>query len=334
MGPQALAQVLRPLAGLFDAGDFPQLLRGLDVPDDAAVWRLDDERALILTSDFFPPVVDDPVSYGRIAAANALSDVYAMGGTPLFAINLAAFPDDLDPTIVADVLRGGAEKVREAGAAIAGGHTTVDREPKYGLAVVGLVRPDAMLANGGARPGDALWLTKPLGTGLITTAARNDAADPDDLRAAVASMERLSAGALAALRASGAEVHAATDVTGFGLAGHGHEMAAASGCALELRSEALPLLPGVAGYLAAGQSPGGARRNREHYGPRLASDLPEGAVERAILFDPQTSGGLLFASDPAGGAVAAVERAFAAAGEPLHRVGRAVEGPAGSLRLV
>src|SRR4029453_2233791 len=172
MGPQALAQVLRPLADLFDAAAYPDLLRGLSPPDDALVWRLDDERALVHTADFFPPVVDDPYTFGAIAAANALADVYAMGATPLFAINLACFPDDMDPAILAEILRGGGEKVREAGAVIAGGHTTTDRGPKYGLAATGIVHPDRVLSKSGARPGDILLLTKPLGTGIITTAGK------------------------------------------------------------------------------------------------------------------------------------------------------------------
>ena len=185
MGPDALAQVLRPLAGMFHADAWPNLLRGLAEPDDAAVWKLDDERALVLTADFFPPVVDDPYAYGAIAAANALSDLYAMGATPLFALNLASFPADLDPLVIAEIVRGGGEKVREAGAVVAGGHTTTDREPKFGLAAAGLVHPDQVLAKGGARPGDVLLLTKPIGTGLVTTAAMRDLAAPAKLETAV-----------------------------------------------------------------------------------------------------------------------------------------------------
>jgi len=170
MGPEALAQVLRPLAEMFQAKDYPDLLVGLGAPDDAAVYRLNAEQAIIETADFFPPVVDDPYTFGAVAAANALSDVYAMGGVPLFAVNLAAFPEDLPVEVMAEILRGGAEKVREAGAAIAGGHTITDQEPKYGLAVTGLIHPDRIFTKGGARPGDRLVLTKALGTGVITTA--------------------------------------------------------------------------------------------------------------------------------------------------------------------
>src|SRR5262245_2293640 len=176
MGPEALAQVLRPLAGMFHKDAWPNLLRGLAEPDDAAVWKLDEERALVLTADFFPPVVDDPYAYGAIAAANALSDLYAMGAVPLLALNLASFPADRDPAVIVEILRGGGDNGGEAGAVVAGGHTTTDREPKFGLAALGLVHPDQVLAKGGARQGDVLLLTKPLGTGLITTAAMRDLA--------------------------------------------------------------------------------------------------------------------------------------------------------------
>src|SRR5258705_12847176 len=168
MGPEALAQVLRPLATMFDPASHPNLLFGLGAPDDALVWKLDEDRALVHTADFFPPVVDDPYAFGAIAAANALSVVYAMGATPLFAINLVGFPDDMDPAILAEILRGGGEKVKEAGAVVAGGHTTSDKEPKYGLAVTGVVHPDRILSKGGAKPGHGLLLTKPLGARILT----------------------------------------------------------------------------------------------------------------------------------------------------------------------
>src|SRR5580765_4598785 len=207
MGPEALAQVLRPLAAMFDPARYPNLLRGLETPDDALVWKLDAERALVHTADFFPPVVDDPYAFGAIAAANALSDVYAMGGTPLFAINLVGFPDDMDPGILSEILRGGAEKVKEAGAVVAGGHSTSDKEPKYGLAVTGLVHPDRILSKGGATPGDILVLTKPLGTGVITTAAKKEKVDVVHLDAAIASMTRLSARASRVLAEAHPNVH-------------------------------------------------------------------------------------------------------------------------------
>src|SRR5262249_37098472 len=199
MGADALAHVLRPLSGAFGASS-PDLLVGLDVADDAAVYRLNDEQAIVATTDFFPPVVDDPYTFGAVAAANALSDIYAMGGDPLLCLNLVAFPDDLDPAILGEILRGGADKVREAGAVIAGGHSVTDREPKYGLAAIGVVHPRYILTKGGARPGDALLLSKPIGTGVITTALKSEAARPDDIAAAAASMTRLNGPAARALR--------------------------------------------------------------------------------------------------------------------------------------
>jgi selenide,water dikinase len=332
MGPEALAQVLRPLADMFLPEDHPNVLRGLAAPDDAAVYRLDVSRALVLTSDFFAPVVDDPRDFGAIAAANALSDVYAMGGEPLVAINLVGFPDDLDPEILARILRGGAEKVREAGAALAGGHTVHDKEPKYGLAVVGMVHPDRILANGGARPGDALFLTKPLGTGVLTTAQKRDKVDPGHLAEAVQTMARLHRGATAILRDYHGAIHAATDVTGFGLVGHGHEMAAQSGLGLSFAWNSLPFLPGAREYAADGLVPGGGKRNRKYYArwTEIRRSLAESS--EFLLSDPQTSGGLLFAVDP--GAVNEVERAFSGAGQPAWRIGEAVEAPAGTIRVV
>lgn len=332
MGPAALAQVLRPLSGMFDPARYPDLLRGLDAPDDALVWRLDADRALVQTADFFPPVVDDPHAFGAIAAANALSDVYAMGGEPLFAMNLVGFPDSLDTAVLSEILRGGAEKVREAGAVVAGGHTTVDKEPKYGLAVTGWVRADRILSKGGARPGDVLLLTKPLGSGIVTTAHKKGQEDPADLEAAVSSMARLSAGAARLVREAWPAVRALTDITGFALGGHAHEMAHASGCALRLRWAALPLLPGAERYAREGHSPGGARRNAEFYGPFTAARVPLEEWQRRIFWDPQTSGGLLAAVDPA--AAPGLVAAFASEGEPLWVVGEAIEGSAGRLEVV
>lgn len=199
--------MVRPLAELFPAADYPALLVGLGAPDDAAVYQLNAEQAIIATADFFPPVVDDPYAYGAIAAANALSDIYAMGGAPLFALNLAAFPEDLPAEITAAILRGGAETVRAAGAVIAGGHTILDKEPKYGLAVTGLAHPDALFTKGGARPGDQLVLTKPLGTGVLTTAHKQGRATPAELDAAVAAMLRLNRAASQAARHVGARRH-------------------------------------------------------------------------------------------------------------------------------
>jgi selenide, water dikinase len=207
MGPEALAHVLRPLAATFGAEAASDLLVGLGHADDAAVYRLNDDQAIVATTDFFPPVVDDPYAFGAIAAANALSDIYAMGGDPLFALNLVGFPDDLDPEILTEILRGGAEKVREAGALIAGGHSVTDHEPKYGLAAIGLVHPARIFTKGGARAGDSLVLTKAIGTGVITTAAKAEQADEADLAGAIASMMRLNGPAMRALRALGTSLH-------------------------------------------------------------------------------------------------------------------------------
>lgn len=319
MGADALAHVLRPLAGAF-GGAVPDLLVGLDAADDAAVYRLNDEQAIVATTDFFPPVVDDAYTFGAIAAANALSDIYAMGGDPLFALNLAGFPDDLDPAILTEILRGGADKVREAGAMTAGGHTVTDHEPKYGLVAIGLVHPARIFTKGGARPGDALLLTKPLGAGVLTTALKRQTVREDDLAAAVASMLTLNAAAARALRSLGSDVvHACTDITGFGLLGHAEEMAAQSGARLTFRMADIPLLPGARDYAAAGNTPGGTGRNADYLAGRVSFGPDVSAVDRLLLFDPQTSGGLLAAIPAA--ALTRARDTFVAAGVPFHVVG-------------
>ena len=325
MGPAALAQVLRPLADMFQAKDYPDLLVGLGQPDDAAVYRLNADQAIIETADFFPPIVDDPFTFGAIAAANALSDIYAMGGQPLFAINLAAFPDDLPLEVISEILRGGAEKMREAGAAIAGGHTVSDKEPKYGLAVTGLVHPDRILAKGGARVGDRLVLTKALGTGVITTAHKRGEDDPADLAAAVASMTRLNRQAAEAVRAT-AGIHALTDITGCGLLGHAHEMAHLSGTGLELDYAALPWLPGARKYAEAWVFPGGSERNEEFFGPWVsyAAGLNLSDWEQRLLHDPQTSGGLFMAVAPE--ALAGLLERLQAGGDGAFVIGTVVPG--------
>jgi selenide,water dikinase len=288
--------VLRPLQNFFDARNFPQVLVGLDGPDDAAVYQLNDEQAIVSTIDFFPPVVDDPFTFGSIAAANAMSDVYAMGGEVLFALNLAAFPDDLDRTILAEILRGGAEKVREAGAIITGGHTVSDKEPKYGLAVTGLVHPAHILAKGGAQVGDLLVLTKPLGVGLITTALKRQAADLAHVEAAVKSMDTLNRHA--SHLAQRFEAHACTDITGFGILGHGLEMASASQVMFRLYFAEIPLLPGARLYSEREMYPGGLERNRDFVLPHVHFADSIDAANRGILFEPETSGGLLIALEP------------------------------------
>lgn len=293
MGPEALAQVLRPLT---KHAAPPELLVGLQAADDAAVYRVNGQQAVISTADFFPPVVDDPYIFGAVAAANALSDVYAMGGQALMAINLVAWPDNLDFAILSEILRGGADIVAEAGAVIAGGHTVTDREPKYGLAVTGIVHPERILSKGGAQPGDMLILGKPLGTGLITTAHKREQVDESDLAAAVASMMQLNRKASQALQRPG--VHAVTDITGFGLLGHAWEMASQSLCGMRIEYDTLPLLPNARRYAKLGHVTGGAERNASYFMPHVRIDERLNEVDREILWDPQTSGGLFASIEP------------------------------------
>jgi len=288
-----LAQVLRPLHHLFRPEDSPNLLVGLGSPDDAAVWRLDDDRALVVTTDFFTPIVDDAYAYGAIAAANALSDLYAMGATPFLALNISALPADLPTEVTAEILRGAAEKVREAGAVVAGGHTIRDAEPKFGLVALGLCRPDRILTKAGARPGDALVLTKPLGFGVTTTALKAQKAISEDVDEAVAWMSRLNGPASRLALEHG--VVAATDVTGFSLLGHGTEMAEASGAGLRIHLPSVPFLAGAPGYAEQGFFPDGSANNRRYFGPRVSFAPGIDECSQKLLFDAQTSGGLLLA---------------------------------------
>lgn len=270
------------------------LMLGFDTNDDAAVYRMSDDMAALLTVDFFTPIVDDPYDFGRITAANALSDIYAMGGKPLTAMNLLAFPCSLGPEIVGEVVRGGAEKVAEAGAVTVGGHTIDDEEPKYGLSVFGVVHPDAVVRNRGAQPGDVAFLTKPIGTGVWGTALKRELVSEDDAREVIEAMATLNRMACEAMVEVG--VHAATDVTGFGLLGHVHEMAAASGCEAYLDLESLPLFSRVLEWARDGVVPGRTADivawangfTRWHH----AEDR---GVWMRVLCDPQTSGGLLIA---------------------------------------
>ncbi|MBS1265550.1 MAG: Selenide, water dikinase [Acidimicrobiaceae bacterium] len=275
----------------------PDLLVGMDTGDDAAVWRLSVDRALVLTADFITPVVDDARSWGRVAAANAVSDVYAMGGTPLLALNLVCWnSDELSSDLLVEVLRGAQDVAAEAGFVIAGGHTVDDPEPKYGLAVVGEVHPDRMLTNTGFRPGDALVLTKPLGIGVITTAIKSGDAGQDVVDAAMESMTRLNADGSAVAVAAGAS--GATDITGFGLLGHLGRAAAESGVDMTVNAAEVPLLPGTRELAEAGSMPGGSRRNLEWADQILDRG---GLVELDVLLlaDAQTSGGLVFGASPA-----------------------------------
>ena len=310
---------MRPLSDKFLAQDFPALLVGLGAPDDAAVYRINDTTALIQTLDFFPPIVDDAYAFGAITAANAMSDVYAMGGQVLFALNIAAFPEDLNVEIFSDILRGSADKVAEAGGAIAGGHTVRDREPKYGLAETGVVHPDRVLAKGGARVGDALFLTKPLGAGVITTALKREQADPAHVQTAIESMLQLNRAAARAALAAG--VRAATDVTGFGLIGHALEMAQPAGVRFRFRFADIPLLPGAQFYADAWIFPGGAESNEKFYRPHARFSAGLTLAQQWLLFDPETSGGLLVPVPPEG-----VQTFAARLGQGAWHIGEVVEG--------
>jgi len=314
--------VLRPIADTFRSSDTPDLLVGMDSPDDAAIWRLDDQRALVLTTDFFTPVVDDPYDYGAISAANSLSDVYAMGGTPFLALNVAALPPDLPPEILTEIMRGAADKVREAGAVIAGGHTVQDKEPKFGLVVAGFVDPARALTKAGARAGDRLVLSKPLGFGVTTTALKRGEAADEDVAEVTGWMKRLNreAGQLAlefGLRSG-------TDITGYSLMGHGLEVAEASGVGFAIDYAKLPFVTCARKYAEAWTFPGGAFDNQLYYGDRVHIRPPLDDAARMLLFDPQTSGGLLLAVPPE--KLPAMQARAAELRQPLWEIGEVIAG--------
>jgi selenide, water dikinase len=325
-----LAQVLRHVPTITD----PRILVDASTRDDAAVYQLTPDRAIVATVDFFTPIVDDAYDFGRIAASNAFSDVYAMGGTPLLALNLVGWPRDKLPyELLGEVLRGGADIAKEAGAFVLGGHSVDDPEPKYGMVAIGEVHPHRVITLARARAGDALVLTKPIGTGVLTTALKRDLATAADISAAVTSMATLNAGAARAMRATGGGVHAATDVTGFGLLGHLRNMLVASSLAAELDAAAVPLFSNAVALAERGAIPGGSKRNRD----TLSSDVKFGAgvpeAIRVLLFDAQTSGGLLIAVDPdrAGALIATLERE----GTPAAaRIGRLTRGVAGAITVI
>jgi len=283
--------VLRPIKDIFDPASYPDLLVGLTEPDDAAVWRLSDDKAIVVTTDFFTPIVDTPYEYGAIAATNSLSDVYAMGGKPFLALNIAALPENLPMEISSEILRGGAEKAREAGVVIAGGHTVKDKEPKFGLVVIGFVDPRKIIGKSGLKIGDVLVLTKPLGTGVTSTALKQQKADASHISEAIEWMSRLNKSA--SELAMEFEVRGGTDITGFGLLGHGMEMAEASGVSLHIEYSKVPFLSGARGYAEKGIFPGGAFDNKMHFekSVRFSDALDE--ASQMLLFDAQTSGGLL-----------------------------------------
>jgi selenide, water dikinase len=301
--------------------DSEELLVGLAPADDAAVYRLDDERALIFTLDFFPPVVDDPGDYGAIAATNALNDIFAMGGSPLLALSIAAFPESLPTTMLAAIFAAADERVRAAGGLLAGGHTIRDEEPKYGLAAIGTVNPDGVWRKNGARPEDMLFVTKPLGTGLIMTGFKGGDAGTQQLERAVHWMRTLNKDAAEVLRPL--EPSAVTDVTGFGLFGHAHEMAERSGVRIRLESERFPAIDGALDLARSGIRTSGDPRNREFAGPHVELDGVPEALE-VLAFDPQTSGGLLICVPAERGPI--LEAEFAARRLFLRRIGRVEEG--------
>ncbi len=298
------------------------MIVGLDSPDDAAVWRLSDEQAIVVTTDFFTPVVDTPYEYGAIAAANSLSDVYAMGGKPFLALNIAALPDHLPAEISSEILRGGAEKAREAGVVIAGGHTVKDKEPKYGLVAIGFIHPQKIISKSGLKPGDVLVLTKPLGAGVTTTALKQEKASEAHVAEAIEWMSKLNktAGQLAVEF----NTRGGTDITGFGFLGHASEMAQASGVSLKIDYSQIPLLSGASEYAEKGIFPGGAFDNKSHFEKfvSFADGIDEAA--QMLLFDPQTSGGLLFGVER--GQLEVLQQRAKALNQPIWVIGEAQAG--------
>jgi selenide, water dikinase len=310
----------------------PRVLVGLDTSDDAGVYRLTDEIALVQTVDFFTPIVDDPFTFGQVAASNALSDVYAMGARPLTAMNLVAFPiKTLSPTLLREILLGGLSKTTEAGVALMGGHTVEDPELKYGLSVTGIVHPEEILSNAGARPGDRLVLTKPIGTGIISTALKGGMASEEATRRMVECMVSLNSKASEKMRLFGA--HGCTDITGFGFLGHALEMATASQVGMVIHSERIPCLQGALEYAGLGLLPAGAHSNRSFFSCKVEVDPAVPALRVDLLYDPQTSGGLLIALPP-GREDALVEALRNEGIVEASVVGEVLGGPPGTIKLV
>lgn len=307
-----------------------KLIVGLDTSDDAAVYKLDDEKAAILTLDFFTPIVDDPYAYGQIAAANALSDVYAMGGEPIMALNIVGFPNCLDPDILSEIMRGGAEKVKEAGGLLVGGHSIEDDEPKYGLAVMGLVHPDAVLANAGARVGDVLILTKPIGLGVLNTAMKADLLSPEEIKEVIHVMAKLNKYAAHAMK--GLNINGCTDITGFGLLGHVYEMAAGSHVTIELNASSIPIMSGAKSFAEMGIIPAGAYRNADHIKGKYTLESIDEAT-KDLLFDPQTSGGLLI-SLPPDDAEVLLKRLKETLDVPFAKIGRVISEEEKAIRVI
>ncbi|OGN75212.1 MAG: selenide, water dikinase SelD [Chloroflexi bacterium GWB2_54_36] len=307
---------------MFQQQDYPDLLVGLDSPDDAAIWKLDDERALVITTDFFTPVVDDPYDYGSIAAANSISDIYAMGGQPFLALNVAALPSDLPSEYTSEIIRGGAEKAREAGVVIAGGHTVQDKEPKFGLVVIGFVHPARYMSKKGAKPGDRLVLTKPLGFGVTTTALKRDIAAPEDVAEVVGWMKQLNASA--ALLAREFSLRGGTDITGYSLLGHGLEMANASQAGLRFDFAKIPFVSCARKYAEGWHFPGGAHDNAHYFGSQVRFGATIDQANQMLLFDPQTSGGLLLAVPP--GRIDALLARAREINQPVWEIGEVIAG--------
>lgn len=297
------------------------MLAGLSQPDDAAAWKLDEERALVATTDFFTPVVDDPYDYGSIAAANSLSDIYAMGGEPFLALNIAALPPQLPAEIAAEILRGGADKAREAGVVIAGGHTLQDNEPKYGLVALGIAPIKRLMTKGGLQPGERLFLSKPIGSGVITSAIKSDQIEASEAAETIEWMKRLNRNAARLAMQHG--VRSATDITGFSLLGHGWEMAFAAGVGLRFHYELLPFFSLAKRLAASWCFPGGGFDNAEFFGPHVQFAPEISQDQQLLLFDPQTSGGLLFAIPASHAAQCAQEAADQHI--PLWQVGEVIE---------
>jgi selenide,water dikinase len=319
---ETLAELLIPVQGLFDPITSPDLLVGLGQPDDAAVWRLEDDRALVVTTDFFTPIVDDPYDFGAIAAANALSDVYAMGGKPFLALNIATLPNDLPTEIGAAIFQGGAEKAKEAGVIVAGGHTIQDKEPKYGLVAIGFVDPRKAISKQGARVGDKLFLTKPLGFGVTTTAVKRELTSEIEEGEVIVWMKRLNKTASELAVESG--LRGGTDITGFGLLGHGWEMAKGAGVHLRFHFDAIPFTSAARKFAQQGTFPGGSLDNRSYFSPHVVFSGGLEEWEKTLLFDAQTSGGLLLVA-PADKASSFVDSA-AEMQQPVWEVGVVMEG--------
>ena len=307
---------------MFDPAEHPDLLIGLDGPDDAAVWKLSEDKAIVITTDFFTPVVDDPYDYGAIAATNSLSDIYAMGGKPFLALNIAAFPGDLPVAVMSEILRGGAETCKQAGVVVAGGHTVQDKEPKFGLVVLGFVDPQKMITKSGAMIGDSLFITKPLGVGILTTALKRGLLDED--QTANVSKWMSTKNATAGDLAVEFGVKCGTDITGFGLLGHSFEMAQSSGVGFSFSSTSIPMLPGAVEFAKDWIFPGGSMDNKLHYESSVQFDETIEDYLRMLLFDAQTSGGLLLCVSP-NNETAFVERAQQL-NQPVWKIGKVYKG--------